>query len=273
MRRGFGLAFLLLSWAITPGSWAGTGLSPAEIDSLTVPRPGLVLIDPAVRAKQLRGADPVLVQRFCPSVLQAVPPVDLTPIPRLQGGMVTTSVGDRSAFPFTGFVMSGAAAALAGDLASGAAAVDALARWAAANAVSELTDGGPDKINTNALFSSRRMLLGLLPSWAILRQISSPPKATVMVIDGWLAQRVADSDVASGAITTRSQETALSNRNYHRLMREAVAMAHGALIGDAMTVAELQGRADAAAWVGSGRQAANAGDPPADSSPALTPSR
>lgn len=233
MRRGFVYAVLLLCLAIPFGALAGPGLSPAEVETLKVARPGLVLIDPATRAKQLRHADPILVKRFCPSVLQAVTPVDLTPHARFQGGMLSSGVGDRSAMPFTGFVMSGAAAALAGDKASGEAAVDALARWAAANAVSELNDGGPDKINTNALFSARRMLMGLLPAWAILRQTNPPTEAIAKAIDGWLAQRVADSDVATGPIATRNQETSLSNRNYHRLMREAVAMAHGALTGDA----------------------------------------
>jgi hypothetical protein len=233
MRRGFVHAVLLLCLALPFGAWAGNGLSPTGIETLKVLRPGLVLVDPTVRAKQLRHADPVLVKRFCPSILQATSPTDLTPHARFQGGMLTSSVGDRSAMPFTGFVMSGAAAALAGDKASGEAAVDALARWAAANAVSELNDGGPDKINTNALFSARRMLMGLLPAWAILRQTNPPVEATAKGIDLWLAQRVADSDVATGPIATRSQETSLSNRNYHRLMREAVAMAHGSLTGDA----------------------------------------
>jgi hypothetical protein len=233
MRRGFVHAVLLLCLALPFGAWAGNGLSLTVIETLKVTRPGFVLIDPSVRAKQLRQGDPVLVKRFCPSILQAATPTDLTPLPRFQGGMLTSGVGDRAAMPFTGFVMSGAAAALAGDKTSGDAAVDALARWAAANAVSELNDGGPDKINTNALFSARRMLMGLLPAWAILRQTNPPTEAVAKAIDLWLAQRVADSDVATGPIATRSQETSLSNRNYHRLMREAVAMAHGALTGDA----------------------------------------
>jgi len=233
MRRGLVHAVFFFCLAIQSGAWAGNGLTPSDIETLQVKRPGLVLINPAARAKQLRHADPVLVRRFCPSVLQATTPLDLRPQPRFQGGTLASGVGDRSALPFTGFVMSGAAAALAGDKASGDAAVDALARWATANAVAELNDGGPDKINTNALFSARRMLLGLLPAWAILRQTNPPTESMAKAIDEWFAQRVADSDVATGPIATRNQETALSNRNYHRLMREAVAMAHGALTGDA----------------------------------------
>jgi poly(beta-D-mannuronate) lyase len=231
MRRGIVYAILSLCLAAPVGAWAGNGQTPSE--SMKLARPGMVLINPDARARQLRQADPVLARRYCPSPLQAIPPVDLSPLPRFQGGMLSSGLGDRSAMPFTGFVMSGAAAALAGDKASGDAAVEALARWAAANAVSELNDGGPDRINTNALFSARRMLLGLLPAWAILRHTNAPSEATAKSIESWLAQRVADSDVATGPIATRNQETALSNRNYHRLMREAVAMAHGALTGDA----------------------------------------
>jgi len=144
-------------------------------------------------------------------------------------------VGDRGAIPFTGFVMAGAVAALAGDKASGDAAVDALSRWAKANAAAELADGGPDKINTNALFSARRMLLGLLPAWAILSQINQPEALVKQAIELWLAERVADSDQPTGPAATRGQETSMSNRNYHRLMREAVAMAQGALTGDAVS--------------------------------------
>ncbi len=233
MRRGLVHAVLLFCLSAPFGALASGGVGSVDVEALKIARPGVVLVDPAQRAKQLRQGDQALVRRFCPGVLQPAAPVDLTPAPRFQGGMLTAGVGDRGALPFTGFVMSGAAAALAGDKASGDAAVDALARWAGANAVSELTDGGPDKINTNALFSARRMLMGLLPAWAILRRTNPPNEATAQLIEGWLAQRVADSDVASGPIATRSQETALSNRNYHRLMREAVAMAHGALTGDA----------------------------------------
>ncbi len=232
MRRGSFLAILLFCLGASLAAWAGPGLSPGDVETLKIARPGLVLIDPVVRAKQLRHGDPAVVQRGCPSILKATAPADLTPILRFQGGMLMNGAGDRSANPFTGFVMGGAAAALAGDRASGDAAVEALSRWAAANAAAELTDGGPDKINTNALFSARRMLMGLLPAWAILRQTNPPSDAVKASIDAWLAQRVADSDQSTGPIASRSQELSLSNRNYHRLMREAVAMAHGALTGD-----------------------------------------
>lgn len=235
MRRGLAFAVMMFCFAAPFGAHAGGGTAPGEIETLKVARPGLVLIDPAVRGRLLRQGDPALARRFCPSVLNANPVVDLTPIPRFQGGMLTSGVGDRAAIPFTGFVMASAGAALAGDVASGQAAIDALHRWAVANAASELNDGGPDKINTNALFSARRMLMGLLPAWAALKATAAPDPAKARAIEAWLAQRVADSDQSTGPIATRSQEIALSNKNYHRLMREAVVMAHGALTGDAVS--------------------------------------
>lgn len=233
MHRGLGIAFLAIWLSVSSGTFAGAVRNPSEIDGLTVKRPGLVLIDPTVRSRQLRQSDATHVRRACPTILNTTPPVDLTPIQRFQGGVLLTGIGDRGAIAFTGFVMAGAVAALSGDTASGDAAIDALARWAKANAASELVDGGPDRINTSALFAARRMLLGLLPAWAILRQTNPPEPAVVRLIELWLAERVADSDQATGPLATRAQEASISNRNYNRLMREAVVMAQGALTGDA----------------------------------------
>jgi poly(beta-D-mannuronate) lyase len=200
----------------------------ADPDTWHVAHPGVVLIDPAARAGELQRLDEAERRRLCP------PPAieaELQPVIRLVGP-ATASGADPAAQPFTLMAMSGAAAALAGDGAAGTAAVATIGRWAKADALSDLAEAGPDRTNANTLYSLKRVLLGLIPAWAVLRARTGPEPALGAVIDGWLARRVADADQSTGPAAGRATETAQGNRNHQRLMREAVVMAYGALTGD-----------------------------------------
>ncbi|MBV8168391.1 MAG: alginate lyase family protein, partial [Alphaproteobacteria bacterium] len=170
-------------------------------------------------------------RRLCPAP-EAVPQPLLQPVIRLVGP-VTASGADPAAQPFTLVAMSGAAAALAGDVAAGTAAVATIARWAKADALSDLVEVGPDRNNANTIYSLKRVLLGLIPAWAVLRARTPPEPALGAAIEAWLDRRVSDADQPTGPASGRATEVTQGNRNHQRLMREAVVMAYGALIGDA----------------------------------------
>jgi poly(beta-D-mannuronate) lyase len=206
--------------------WAGQSHA-AQIDvwAVHVKHAGVVLVDPSARAAELQRLDPAERRRLCPASLESEP----APTVRLVGP-ATASGADPAAQPFTLALMSGAAAALAGDAAAGAAARALLARWARADALSDLVEAGPERNNTNTLYSLRRVLLGVIPAWAVLAADADATQRRD--IGAWLARRVADANVAIGPAATRASESTPPNHNNNRLMREAVVMAHGALTGD-----------------------------------------
>lgn len=216
---------LLLVAAI---GWAAPGVA-GQIDPETwkVKRPGIVLVDPAVRAAELQRTDATERRRLCPP-----PAVEADPAPVVSlVGPATASGSDPAAQPFTRAVMAGAAAGLAGDRAAADGAIALLARWARADALSDLVEAGPERTNANTLYSLKRALLGVLPAWALLAERATPAQR-VDVVD-WLTRRVADADASTGPAATRAAESSPTNRNNQRLMREAMVMALGALTGDA----------------------------------------
>jgi poly(beta-D-mannuronate) lyase len=203
--------------------------APVDLEAWRVKQPGVVLVDPAPRAAELKRLDESERRRLCPP-----PSVEVEPSPVIRlVGPATASGADPAAQPFTLVAMAGAAAALAGDLPAGEAAVATIARWAQADALSDLAEVGPDRNNANTLYSLKRVLLGLIPAWAVLRARVAPDPAVGRAIESWLQRRVSDADQSTGPAAGRAAETAPGNRNHQRLMREAVVMAHGALVGDA----------------------------------------
>lgn len=210
----------------------GAGMAdaaPVDPSAWRVARPGVVLVDPVARAAELEPLDPTERRRLCP------PPhaeTDPAPVTRLVGP-ATASGADPSAQPFTLIVMAGAAAALAGDRGGAAGGLALLARWARADALSELAEAGPEHNNANTLYSLRRVLLGVIPAWALLVERAAPAPELRRVVEAWIARRVTDADAPTGPAANRLSEPGPSNHNHDRLMREAVVMAHGALTGDA----------------------------------------
>ena len=190
-----------------------------------VGRPGVVLVDPAPRAAALQQLDGAERRRLCPTPQQESDPA---PVVRLVGPATASGV-DPAVQPFTLIAMSDAAAALAGDRGAADAAVALIARWARADALSDLADSGPDRNNANTLYSLKRVLLGIIPAWSLLVERAAPPAALRHTVETWLARRVTDADEPTGPAATRAGP---GNHNHQRLMREAVVMAHGALTGD-----------------------------------------
>ena len=63
---------------------------------------------------------------------------------------------------------------------------------------SDLVEVGPDRNNANTLYSLKRVLLGLIPAWAVLRARAAPEPALGAVVEAWLQRRVSDADQLSG---------------------------------------------------------------------------
>jgi poly(beta-D-mannuronate) lyase len=225
LRFPLALATVLVAAQVGATARAGALLDP---ESWQVKRPGLVLVDAAVRASELQRLDPSERRRLCPAAQSEADPA---PVVRLVGP-ATASGADPAAQPFTLIVMTGAAAGLAGDRPAADAALALLTRWAHADALSDLAEAGPDHNNANTLYSLKRVLLGLLPAWPLLVARAEPTQEQRRAVEDWLARRVADADEATGPAATRATEAGPGNHNHQRLMREAVVMAYGALTGD-----------------------------------------
>ena len=230
MARPFRFSIVLASVAVAAlAGAAARGATALDPETWQVKRPGLVLVDPAARALELQRLDAAERRRLCPAAQSEGDPA---PVIRLVGP-ATASGADPAAQPFTLIVMADAAAGLAGDRAAAGAALALVARWAQADALSDLVEAGPDHNNANTLYSLKRVLLGLLPAWPLLVARAEPAPELRRSVEDWLARRVADADEATGPAATRASESAPGNHNHQRLMREAVVMAYGALTGDA----------------------------------------
>src|SRR5260221_3099446 len=189
---------LLLVAAI---GWAAPAAA-GQIDPETwhVKHPGIVLVDPAARAAELQRVDATERRRLCPP-----PAIEADPIPVISlVGPATASGSDPAAQPFTLAVIAGAAAGLAGDRAAAAGAIALLARWARADALSNLVEAGPERTNANTLYSLKRALLGVLPAWALLAEPASPAQR-LDVVDR-LTPRVADADAPTGPAAAPATE-------------------------------------------------------------------
>ncbi len=222
----FSLRFLALLVAAFVGMMARGHAGQIDPAVAHVKHRGIVLVDPATRAAELQRLDATERKRLCPAPTSEVEPA---PVIRLVGPS-TASGADPAAQPFTLAVMTGAAAALAGDHAAGDAARTLLVHWARADALSDLVEVGPDRNNANTLYSLKRALLGVIPAWALLAERADARDR--QIVADWLAHRVADADASTGPAASRASESTPGNHNNNRLMREGVVMAMGALTGD-----------------------------------------
>lgn len=196
---------------------------------MSVAHPGRVLIDPPQRMAQLKRLDAMQRRRLCPPA--TIDP-DLPPVLKLAGSVDATQRGtiDRSAQPFAMALMQGAAAALNGDEPAARNTIKLLDNWARANALSELVDIGPERNNYVAQYSLRRVMLAVVPSWALLYQRADAE--TKKRIDGWVAQRMAATEQPVGpAESRRTAHPSIAKMDYYQLMREALAIEYAAMTG------------------------------------------
>ena len=217
-----------------------TGLSPSPspaLESLVV-RPGLVLVDPERRRGELDALPREERARLCAHD-HRVP----FPAPRQTLQARAGYGSDAGARPMIYAVMTRAAAWLGtGDRRAAEVAVAGLHRWAQAGALGDLQIT-PDGRNTKSIYALKKILMGVVPSWAILADYAAEQPGRKRVIDAWLAALVKAANVPTGGLRSRLEPlrceanpgfpgTAPSNCNNHRYLRDAVAMAWGAYAGD-----------------------------------------
>jgi hypothetical protein len=228
--RRIGAALLLLAFvaapaAAQPGDSFGA-LRPAD---MSVSHAGRVLIEPARRMTQLKRLDASQRRRLCPAV--TIDP-DLPPVLRLAGSVEAIQRGtiDRSAQPFAMALMQGAAASLNGDEQAARGTIKLLDNWARANALSELVDIGAERNNFVAQYSLRRVMLAVVPSWALLYDRADAE--TRKRVDSWVAQRMAATEQPVGPAESRKNaHQSMMKMDYYQLMREALAMEYAVMTG------------------------------------------
>jgi len=159
------------------------------------------------------------------------PTVQLDPVPVVAVEGPAHKGTDRRIEPFALLQMD-AAAAWRGRRDEDAAGrgVEAMLRWARADALSEIVDAGPAQSNTNSIYSLRRALIALLGAWTDLRHAPAG-RAHAEEVERWLARLVALQDVATGGKKSRAKGEAMSNHNNHALLRATVAAQWAVLTG------------------------------------------
>jgi len=196
---------------------------------MSVSHAGRVLIEPARRITQLKRLDASQRRRLCPAV--TIDP-DLPPVLRLAGSVEAIQRGtiDRSAQPFAMALMQGAAASLNGDEQAARGTIKLLDNWARANALSELVDIGAERNNFVAQYSLRRVMLAVVPSWALLYDRADAE--TRKRVDSWVAQRMAATEQPVGPAESRKNaHQSMMKMDYYQLMHEALVMEYAVMTG------------------------------------------
>lgn len=182
-------------------------------------RPGLVLVDPAVRRAELQAAAPEARARCG---LRGVrlrtwpPPGPLAP----SGDNATDTRLNAPAW----FFMRTAAATLAeDDPEARATLVKAFDRWARGAALE--APGGED---ATTRFAVNRFLLPAVVAWALVRDAPEATPAQRRRIEAWLGRLAA----AARARLEGQRPEAVSARNNHAYLAAGAVMAWGALAGD-----------------------------------------
>jgi poly(beta-D-mannuronate) lyase len=143
--------------------------------------------------------------------------VGLTPV-RTLGAAQGYGGGSTETEPFALIVMRLTAAAWANqDAESQARLADMLLLWADQDGLTQIA-GDP----VNGTYAAGRTILPVLVGYSLIRPALTPDKRARL--DGWVKKMVGNLRVPTGPI---------SSRNNHRLLRDSVHMAYGALIGDA----------------------------------------
>lgn len=188
--------------------------SAAAEDS--VPRAGIVLVDPAQRRAEIVSYAPSVASRLCAVELYTL---DGVQVPIRTPGVVGTGTLDPRLDGFAYLVAENAAAHLAGNADAGERAKANLLAWARGGALGPFDDDHP-----NTFVSVDRVLLTAIASAALLRDRFAD--AEWRTVRDWLAEVVNRHD-------GRRRACASCERDADRNLRAAVDAAWGALTGDA----------------------------------------
>ncbi len=182
----------------------------------SLPRAGIVLVDPAERRAEIGSYGPAVASRLCAAELYTL---DTVQVPIRTPGVVGTGSLDPRLDGFAYLVAENAAAHLAGDPDAGERAKANLLAWARGGALGPFDDDHP-----NTFVSVDRVLLTSIAAAALLRDRFADAEWR-MVMD-WLAAVVARRDGQRRACIS-------CERDADRNLRAAVDAAWGALTGDA----------------------------------------
>ncbi len=178
-----------------------------------VTRRGLVLVDPQVRARQLASMPAGQRVAWCSIQAARTAPA---PVARLQA---LPNGPDNASEPFALAVMTGGAAALAGDRTAAGSLAGLLDQWAQAGALTEV-----EQPTANTFYALDRTLLPTIVAFSVIRDDPALAPAPRERIQGWLERLVLLRR------TPRADEA--TARNNHHYLRGSVDAAWGSLVGD-----------------------------------------
>ncbi len=204
--------FALAGCASPPIKEAATGQTAQQI---TVRHPGSVMSDPS-RLPSFSPNDLALRCGISPNLI-AIPEVGANPV-RAIGAVGGYGGGSTDTEPFALITMRLTAAAWANrDAESQARLTEMLLAWAGQDGLTQIS-GDP----VNGTYAASRTILPVLVGYSLLRPTLDAGKRDRL--DTWAKKMVGNLRVQTGPI---------SSRNNHRILRDSVHMAYGALVGDA----------------------------------------
>jgi hypothetical protein len=219
-------AAILAVVAVAPHARAHDAIfDPHPITGVAVRNPGTVLIDVAARRQELAALPAADVRRWCGAGrFDPLPPDDAkTPVVSLQGTAVYATSVDPAAEPFALYMMRASGLILAPAPSDARAALTTLlAAWARADALTRYL-GDDFNVMNNSLYAGNRAALPALVAWALVDDRKAPRPDAALEIDAWLGRVVTRLWVDPGT---------LSSQNNHRVLRDTVHMAYGALVGN-----------------------------------------
>jgi poly(beta-D-mannuronate) lyase len=223
MRRGI-LVGVLAGFVSLPAA-GDTIFDPRPISGVAVRNVGTVLIDVAARRRELANMPPITVSRLCSTETFArLPPEDARqPVVSLAGRATYGNSLDRSAEPFAVYLMRTSGLALAAPSRGvQQARADLMLAWARADALTRYLGDDFNAMN-NSLYSGNRAALPAIAAAALLDDAIASGRDDRAEIEAWLGRVVFHLWVDPGT---------LSSQNNHRVLRDSVHMAYGALVGN-----------------------------------------
>lgn len=226
--------------ALTALAAAGSSVAaePGARVNYHVRHPGVVLVAPAPRLKQLARMG-TAAERFCHIARpHPAPAPNVAPIVSLEGRLGYGG-NDKRVTPFDwGVTVYGAEAFCLKAPDAYANFMTLVTNWARADAMTEVEDDLVGS-NTSVLFGLKRSLATLIPNWALIRNDPRTSDADRRLVDRWIKRLVNITDTNTGVTQPRTTRVVdcpanqrTSNCNNHRYLRDEVNIMWGALAGD-----------------------------------------
>ena len=208
----------LLAAFVTGCGGSDANRDAAAITAARVTRPGEVLLDRAVRLRELATLPTPLRNAWC--LVGVAPSIAPEPVTMLRDRPYGP---DTASEPFALAVMTEAAAGLAGDAGARRRLVDLLDRWAEAGALTQI-----ERPSANTYYALDRTLLPTLVAFALVRDTAELGPLPRLRIQSWL-ELLAGLRGPDRPTVGRGE---ISGRNNHHYLRGSVDIAWGALSGD-----------------------------------------